>query len=199
MKARFNRQLLQRLSDCDRNESQGAVQASHSKCKQQILRWLAELAQQYRLCGHGIYYILFPGLTEDKRGWSQPQKGYWKRNLAEVIRACKRIVLKTEASLHRFCCGRPLRVQQTCLFVIEREQCRDSYQDYVGKFSQMMAEAHDIASGILLSQLTEKKGVWQRVCGPELQVNSAEHRYLYSVQSQQLCQGAFYCNIKTLQ
>lgn len=157
MKARFNRQLLQRLSDCDRNESQGAVQASHSKCKQQILRWLAELAQQYRLCGHGICYILFPGLTEDKRGWSQPQKGYWKRNLPEVIRACKRIVLKTEASLHRFCCGRPLRVQQTCLFVIEREQCRDSYQDYVGKFSQMMAEAHDIASGILLSQLTEKR------------------------------------------
>lgn len=157
MKARFNRQLLQRLSDCDRNESQGAVQASHSKCKQQILRWLAELAQQYRLCGHGICYILFPGLTEDKRGWSQPQKGYCKRNLPEVIRACKRIVLKTEASLHRFCCGRPLRVQQTCLFVIEREQCRDSYQDYVGKFSQMMAEAHDIASGILLSQLTEKR------------------------------------------
>lgn len=74
MKARFNRQLLQRLSD--RNDSRGAVQASHSKCRQQILRWLAELAQQYRLCGHGIYYILFPGLTEDKRGWSQPQKGY---------------------------------------------------------------------------------------------------------------------------
>ena len=150
----FENKLLQRL------KTLSGVQGSHTS--------------PYHPQGNGQTERFNRTLLSMLRTLTEEQKSDWKNHLPKVIHAYNCTANEaTGYSPFFLLFGRPPRLPVDLLFGLESQDCSGSYENYVEKWGERMAEAYEIASRNASKSADRGKRQYdKRVYGPTLQVGS---------------------------